>query len=68
MSHTEKSKLFEETYINLADCHSEIKFTEELTGFEEDRAEKLINFCHIICNEFKDDKRFSDLFKERGAK
>ena len=63
--HTERSKLFENTYNDLSDCHSEIKFNE-LTDFEEDRARKLLNFCEIIRGQFKDDKRFSDLFKERG--
>lgn len=66
MEHTEKSRFFEQTYIDLVDCHSEIKFTEKLTSFEEDRAEKLINFCRIICEEFKKDERFSDLFSPRS--
>lgn len=66
MEHTEKSRFFEQTYIDLVDCHSDIKFTNELTGFEEDRASKLINFCRIVCDEFKEDERFSDLFLPRG--
>jgi hypothetical protein len=63
--HTERSKLFEETYNNLSDCHLEIK-SSELTDFEEDRARKLLNFCEIVRDQFKDDERFSDLFKQRG--
>jgi len=66
MEHTEKSRLFEETYGALSDCHIEIKFSEELTDFEIDRARKLLNFCTLIQGQFKDDERFSDLFLPRG--
>jgi hypothetical protein len=65
MEHTEKSKLFEQTYINLVECHADIKFTQQLTDFEENRAWKLINFCKIICEEFENDERFSGLFLPR---
>lgn len=63
MEHTEKAIFFEQTYSRLTDCHEEIKF-DELTDFELDRAEKLINFCRVMCEQFKEDERFSDLFKE----
>tara|TARA_R110000868_G_scaffold29030_4_gene107989 strand:+ start:13266 stop:13523 length:258 start_codon:yes stop_codon:yes gene_type:complete len=63
--HTEKTKLFEETYAALSDCHIEIKFSEELTDFEIDRARKLLNFCGVMQGQFKDDERFSDLFSPR---
>ena len=36
--HTERIKLFEETYAALSDCHLEIKFSNDLTDFEIDRA------------------------------
>lgn len=57
---TKKSDLIEKTYINLVDCYEEIKFSD-LTFFEQDRAEKLINFCRIVFEEFKDDERFTEI-------
>lgn len=64
--HTNKTRLFEKTYAALSDCHIEIKFSEELTHFEIDRARKLLNFFKIIQGQFKDDERFSDLFLPRN--
>ncbi len=59
---SEKGLFIEQTYNNLVDAHIRIKFNE-LDDFECDRARKLINFCQIMCEQFKGDERFSDLLK-----
>jgi len=61
--HTERIKLFEETYAALSDRYLEIKFSNDLTHFEIDRASKLLNFCRVMREQFSNDERFSYLFR-----
>ena len=62
MEHTQHSKNFEKAYNELTYCLEGIQ--NNLSEFEQQKAEKLLNFCKIMCRHFYHDDRFSEIFRD----